>query len=562
MKNSENKDYKTKIMSYKKNNTSSSLWNNSRVVTKVLLNVSETSIESTPGIIKNAKKITQSAAPTDPSDAVTLKYLKENYTKENDPNPGFLATTGGTMTGNIDMQGNNITDLTMYTNGQQTPVDHSAITINYVNEQANVIKTNEKITNAVTKLSDIDTQVATLNQLLGITDDPEAANTAEFLKTSGGTVYGNIDMNDHTVSDLGTPTNQDTKSAINVEFVQAKITSPQMAFLKNNDKKLSHVVVEYFDWLQDPNLVVEDPAPDPSQPDAGASSPTTPPNNSSSPSATVTSSIQKYASTSSGATPPDSEPVTPNTTFSEKSPLWEEFFSFSDSSRSEMVVQKTGLLTFSVQGSWVHPTLSTNSSAGSSGSPQTPTSTSTQNQTQNPTPTHDPISLELTVTPPETTATTTAPTTSTPTPAAPTAKALSNKYTLATPPSSSQTTTTDPAPITKKFTLSAGQSCTLQIPVQAVGSILKLKYVNPNKDYNESLNNQGTGGAPADPNPGDSTTTTATTSGDSTTTTPDPTPADPTPVGITLKSFAWSLVLVPGEIIAKTASSTPPSSQP
>ena len=94
MKNSENKDYKTKIMSYKKNNTSSSLWNNSRVVTKVLLNVSETGIESTPGIIKNAKKITQSAVPTDPSDAVTFKYLKENYTKENDTNPGFLATTG------------------------------------------------------------------------------------------------------------------------------------------------------------------------------------------------------------------------------------------------------------------------------------------------------------------------------------------------------------------------------------------------------------------------------------------------------------------------------------
>lgn len=562
MKNSENKDYKTKIMSYKKNNTSSSLWNNSRVVTKVLLNVSETGIESTPGIIKNAKKITQSADPTDPSDAVTLKYLKANYTKENDPNPGFLATTGGTMTGSIDMQGNNITNLAMYTNGQRDPLDHSAITINYVNEQANVIKTNEKITNAVTKLSDIDTQVATLNQLLGITDDPEAANTAEFLKTSGGTVYGNIDMSDHTVLELGTPTNQDTKSAINVEFVQAKITSPQMAFLKNNDKKLSHVVSEYFDWLQDPNLVVEDPDPDPSQPDAGASSPTNPSNNSSSPSTTVTSSIQKYASTSSGATTPDSDPVTPNATFSEKSPLWEEFFSFSDSSRSEMVVQKTGILTFSVQGSWVHPTLSTNSSAGSSGSPQPPTST--QNQTPTQQQTHDPISLELTVTPPETTVTTTAPTTSTPTPAAPaapTAKALSNKYTLATPPSSSQTTTTAPATITKKFTLSAGQSCTLQIPVQAVGSILKLKYVNPNKDYNESLNNQGNGGAPADPNPGDSTTTTATTSGDSTTTTPDPTPPDPTPVGITLKSFAWSLVLVPGEI-AKTASSTPPSSQP
>lgn len=521
MKNSENKDYKTKIMSYKKNNTSSSLWNNSRVVTKVLLNVSETGIESTPGIIKNAKKITQSADPKDPSDAVTLKYLKENYTKEDDPDPGFLATTGGTMTGSIDMQGNNITDLAMYhPNGQQNPADHSAITINYVNEQADAIKTNDKITNAVTKLSDIDTQVATLNQLLGITDDPEADNTtAEFLKTSGGTVYGNIDMNNHTVSDLGTPTNQDTKSAINVEFVQAKITSPQMAFLKNNDQNLSHVVSEYFDWLQDPNPVVENPAPDPSQPNAGTSSTTNPSNNSSSPSTTVTTSIRKYATTSSGATTQDSDPVTPNTTFSEKSPLWEEFFSFSESSRSEMVVQKTGLLTFSMQGSWDHPNLSTNPTPGSGGSPQPPT------QTQ------DPISLELTVTAPQATGT-------------------------ATPPSSTPTPTpTVPDTITKKFTLSSGQSCTLQIPVQAEGSILKLKYDNPNKGYNDSLNTQGTGGATAAPASGTPTTTTTPAPGNSTTTT------DPTPVGITLKSFAWSLVLVPGEI-EKTASSTQPPAQP
>ncbi|WP_080122904.1 hypothetical protein [Chlamydia suis] len=496
-------------MSYKKNNTSSSLWNNSRVVTKVLLNVSETGIESTPGIIKNAKKITQSADPTDPSDAVTLKYLKDNYTKENDPNPGFLATTGGTMTGSIDMQGNNITDLAMYhPNGQQDPADHSAITINYVNEQADVIKTDNKITNAVTKLSDIDTQVATLNQLLGITDDPEADNTtAEFLKTSGGTVYGNIDMSQNTVSDLGTPTNQDTKSAINVEFVQAKITSPQMAFLKNNDKKLSHVVSEYFDWLQDPNPVVENPAPDTSQPNAGTS--TLPSNNPSSPSTTVTTSIRKYAATPSVATTPDPDPVTPNTTFSETSPLWEEFFSFSDSSRSAMVVQKTGLLTFSMQGSWEHPNLSTNPTQGSGGSSQTPAPTKTQ----------DPISLELTVTAPPAPGT-------------------------ATPPSS--TPTTVPDTITKKFTLSSGQSCTLQIPVQAVGSILKLKYVNPNKGYNDSLNNQGNGGATAAPTSGNPTTT------------PDPTQPDPTPVGITLKSFAWSLVLTPGEI-EKTASTTPPA---
>ncbi len=533
MKNSENKDYKTKIMSYKKNNTSSSLWNNSRVVTKVLLNVSETGIESTPGIIKNAKKITQSADPKDPSDAVTLKYLKENYTKENDTNPGFLATTGGTMTGSIDMQGNNVTDLVLYTNGQQNPADHSAVTINYVNEQADVIKTNDKITNAVTKLSDIDTQIATLNQLLGITDDPEADNTAEFLKTSGGTVYGNIDMSQNTVSDLGTPTNQDTKSAINVEFVQAKITSPQMAFLKNNDQKLSHVVSEYFDWLQDPNPVVENPAPDPAQPNAGTS--TLPSNNSPSPSTTVTTSIRKYAATpsgtttSSGATTQDPDPVTPNTTFSETSPLWEEFFSFSEDSRSAMVVQKTGILTFSMQGSWEHPTSSTNSTTVS-GSSQPPTSTSTQTQPTTPTKTQDPISLELTVTAPQATGT-------------------------ATPPSSTPTTTA-PATITKQFTLSSGKSCTLQIPVQAEGSILQLKYVNPNKDYNASLNTQGTGGATAAPASGSSTTPPTPAPGNPTTT-PDPTQPDPTPVGITLKSFAWSLVLIPGEITAKTTSTTP-----
>ena len=175
-----------------------------------------------------------------------------------------------------------------------------------------------------------------------------------------------------------------------------------------------------------------------------------------------------------------------------------------------MVVQKTGLLTFSMQGSWDHPNLPTNSNAGS-GSPQPPTQPTTPTKTQ------DPISLELTVTAPPAPGTATQP--------------------------SSPPTTPVPAPITKKFTLSAGQSCTLQIPVQAVGSILKLKYDNPNKSYNDSLNTQGNGGATTTPTSRNSTTTT-----------------DPTPVGITLKSFAWSLVLIPGEI-EKTTSTTP-SPQP
>lgn len=194
-----------------------------------------------------------------------------------------------------------------------------------------------------------------------------------------------------------------------------------------------------------------------------------------------------------------------------------------------MVVQKTGLLTFSMQGSWEHPNLSTNSTPGSGGSPQPPTQPTTPTKTQ------DPISLELTVTAPQATGT-------------------------ATPPSSPPTT--GPNTITKKFTLSAGQSCTLQIPVQAEGSILQLKYDNPNKNYNASLNNQGNGGTTAAPAPGNSTTPTAP---GNPTTTPAPTAGnptttpDPTPVGITLKSFAWSLVLVPGEITAKTTSTTAPS---
>ncbi|ROT55083.1 hypothetical protein DU11_0052 [Chlamydia trachomatis] len=530
-----------------KNNISSSFWNPNKVVTKVLLKVSETGIESTPGIVKHNQPITQSENPTDPTDAVTFKYLKENYTKENDPNPGFLPTTGGTMTGDIDMQGNNVTDIVMYTNGQQNPTDDSAVTIGYLNEKADEIKSNDQITTAVAGLSNINSQISTLHQLLGIAEDPDTVTNPDLLKTSGGTVYEDIDMSSNTVSDLGTPTNKDTKSAINVEFVQAKITSPQMAFLKNNDTNLSNITVsEYFNWLQAPTQApTPDPDPDPEpapepEPDTSDSSgsgsenpadptPTTPdnsntPNNPPSPSNGASPFIRELAATTTGSTDTEITPAAegtdlPNTTFSEKSPLWEEFFSFSDSSRSEMVIQKTGILTFSMQGTWNHPNNTT------------PTST-------------DPISLELTVTPPKTDTTpesppsslkettpeaTSSPATNGPTTASIT-KTFSRKYNLSATPSPTPTTPTTPDPITKKFLLDSGQSCTLQIPVQATGSVLQLKYVNPNNN-----SSGGSSGSEGDSQP------------------------ETTPTGITLTSFSWSLVLTSGEITKATSTPSTPS---
>lgn len=547
-----------------KNNISSSFWNPNKVVTKVLLKVSETGIESTPGIVKHNQPITQSENPTDPTDAVTFKYLKENYTKENDPNPGFLPTTGGTMTGDIDMQGNNVTDIVMYTNGQQNPTDDSAVTIGYLNEKADEIKSNDQITTAVAGLSNINSQISTLHQLLGIAEDPDTVTNPDLLKTSGGTVYEDIDMSSNTVSDLGTPTNKDTKSAINVEFVQAKITSPQMAFLKNNDTNLSNITVsEYFNWLQDPTQA---PTPDPA--------PTTPensntPNNPPSPSNGASSFIRELAATTTGSTDTEITPAAegtdlPNTTFSEKSPLWEEFFSFSDSSRSEMVIQKTGILTFSMQGTWNHPNNTT------------PTST-------------DPISLELTVTPPKTDTTpesppsslkettpeaTSSPATNGPTTASIT-KTFSRKYNLSATPSPTPTTPTTPDPITKKFSLDSGQSCTLQIPVQATGSVLQLKYVNPNNNSSGGssgsegdsqpeeipTSSSGTNNAPASQTSRIQIRYASTTTTDSGSTTENPvkaqadesTPPETTPTGITLTSFSWSLVLTSGEITKATS---------
>lgn len=527
-----------------KNNISSSFWNPNKVVTKVLLKVSETGIESTPGIVKHNQPITQSENPTDPTDAVTFKYLKENYTKENDPNPGFLPTTGGTMTGDIDMQGNNVTDIVMYTNGQQNPTDDSAVTIGYLNEKADEIKSNDQITTAVAGLSNINSQISTLHQLLGIAEDPDTVTNPDLLKTSGGTVYEDIDMSSNTVSDLGTPTNKDTKSAINVEFVQAKITSPQMAFLKNNDTNLSNITVsEYFNWLQAPTQA---PTPDPT--------PTTPdnsntPNNPPSPSNGASPFIRELAATTTGSTDTEITPAAegtdlPNTTFSEKSPLWEEFFSFSDSSRSEMVIQKTGILTFSMQGTWNHPNNTT------------PTST-------------DPISLELTVTPPKTDTTpesppsslkettpeaTSSPATNGPTTASIT-KTFSRKYNLSATPSPTPTTPTTPDPITKKFLLDSGQSCTLQIPVQATGSVLQLKYVNPNNNSSggssgsegdsqpeeSPTSSSGTNNAPASQSSRIQIRYASTTTTDSGSTTENPvkaqadesTPPETTPTGIT-----------------------------
>lgn len=553
-----------------KNNISSSFWNPNKVVTKVLLKVSETGIESTPGIVKHNQPITQSENPTDPTDAVTFKYLKENYTKENDPNPGFLPTTGGTMTGDIDMQGNNVTDIVMYTNGQQNPTDDSAVTIGYLNEKADEIKSNDQITTAVAGLSNINSQISTLHQLLGIAEDPDTVTNPDLLKTSGGTVYEDIDMSSNTVSDLGTPTNKDTKSAINVEFVQAKITSPQMAFLKNNDTNLSNITVsEYFNWLQAPT---PDPTPDPT--------PTTPdnsntPNNPPSPSNGASPFIRELAATTTGSTDTEITPAAegtdlPNTTFSEKSPLWEEFFSFSDSSRSEMVIQKTGILTFSMQGTWNHPNNTT------------PTST-------------DPISLELTVTPPKTDTTpesppsslkettpeaTSSPATNGPTTASIT-KTFSRKYNLSATPSPTPTTPTTPDPITKKFLLDSGQSCTLQIPVQATGSVLQLKYVNPNNNSSggssgsegdsqpeeSPTSSSGTNNAPASQSSRIQIRYASTTTTDSGSTTENPvkaqadesTPPETTPTGITLTSFSWSLVLTSGEITKATSTPSTPS---
>lgn len=253
----------------------------SRVRTKVetntaLFTLTGSTITSTKPIDMNNQNISGLAAPKQNSDAVSLDYLKSNYVSKTDSNSGYLSTKGGTMSGNINMGGNSITNVKMPETKESKALDQSAAaTVGYVMQMANQVTNNSEINEAVTKLSGISNKVSVIEAALGIPpsqeappegEEPEpeepAPDTSLFVSISGSTMSGDLDMGNNAVKNIKTPSDSNSRDAANVEYVQSKISTPQIGFLGNTITE-STSVSDYFDWK---TTTPPSPAPPPAAP--------------------------------------------------------------------------------------------------------------------------------------------------------------------------------------------------------------------------------------------------------------------------------------------------------
>ncbi|EPP35634.1 hypothetical protein CP10139811_0032 [Chlamydia ibidis] len=254
---------------------------------QAIFTVSEQSITSMKPVNMNKNKITNIKDPTDPKDAVNKKYLNTNCVSVNisAKATGFLPTTGGTMSGNIVMNNNKITNVSLATTTSPTPeggarsgettttIDPNCLaTVDYVIQKATEIQNNSQISEAISAMSSISGRIAALEQMVGIAPPPppgsenqqpppstQEAPEPVFVKVAGDTMTGNLDLSGtQSMLNLETPTNDESQTVANVEYVQAKITTPQVGFASNlNGKKKEKE--NYFVWMSNNNDVRQNP---------------------------------------------------------------------------------------------------------------------------------------------------------------------------------------------------------------------------------------------------------------------------------------------------------------
>ncbi|AZU10559.1 hypothetical protein [Chlamydia psittaci] len=345
----------------------------SRVRAKVetnpaLFTLTGSTITSTKPIDMNNQNISGLAAPKQNSDAVSLDYLQSNYVSKTDPNSGYLSTKGGTMSGNINMGGNSITNVKMPdATGESKTLDPSAAaTVGYVMATANTVTNNPDINEAVTKLSGISSKVSVIEAALGIPpsqeappegEEPEepAPDTSLFVSISGSTMSGDLDMGNNAVKNIKTPTEANPKDAANVEYVQSKISTPQIGFLGNTITG-STSVTDYFDW-KTPTPPPPPPAPAPATPVSPVSdpdeSPVTP--SPSIPKPVPPAPIRMEASQGGEA---GTEGATGQTKADNVSstPISDKYLKIEDSDKQTIKVLSTGILTLSVTANWSEST--------------------------------------------------------------------------------------------------------------------------------------------------------------------------------------------------------------
>ncbi|AAP05163.1 hypothetical protein [Chlamydia caviae] len=337
-----------------------------------LFTVTTTSITSTKAINMNNQNITGLPEPRNDSDAVSLDYLKSNYVSKSDPLSGYLATTGGSMTGNIDMSGHSIINISMPTTQGSTDLNPSAAaTVKYVMDTANTVTNNSQINDAVQKITEVSAKVTTIEEALGMksddddADDPDAPpppDTSLFVKIEGSTMSGNLDMSLHTVTGLKTPSDSDTKDAANVEYVQSKITTPQIGLLGNTISTQTTVTGE-FDWKTAPTpptpvppappAPAPQPSPTPAVPTPSLPQPSLPKRikmgsdiTAASPTTTTTPKTTPTPTT----TPPTTTPTTTDVIVT--TPVTDQYLKIEDSDTKTIKVLAPGILTLSVTANW------------------------------------------------------------------------------------------------------------------------------------------------------------------------------------------------------------------
>ena len=174
--------------------------------------------------------ITGLPAPSDDTDATNKAYVDSKVSQVSD---SFLPTAGGSMTGAIAMGGNKITGLGTPTDAGDAvtksyadgmlPLSGGTMTgaINMGNQAINNLKYPVSDGDAVSK-EYVDDQIATLE------GDVSAA-----LPLKGGTMQGNIAMDDHSITGLAAPVNPN--DAVNRKYVDDNTisqTEADAAYLK------------------------------------------------------------------------------------------------------------------------------------------------------------------------------------------------------------------------------------------------------------------------------------------------------------------------------------------